>query len=229
MDMAQYRRWVAALALAATGTAVPAQAQGHCWAEREVAAAQVRAMQTMLMVATLRCQAAHIDISADYNGFVAAQKDALERANLAIKRHFAAAGGAQSDYDRFATSLANGFGDEQTGESSCAEASALAHEAAAVAPGALEAMALARIFPTALPDGSCAAPAGGVMLAAAPVAATARPEPQPTLIALAPPPPDAAPVTLPADVVAAMTVMARFQATQTAPTVPPTQLAAIQR
>ena len=228
--MGTFHHWATALALVATGAAVPAKAQGHCWAEREVAAAQVREMQTMLMVAALRCRAAHIDISADYNGFITTQKDAIEHANLVIKQHFAASGGEQADYDHFATSLANGFGDDQTNESSCAEASALAHDAAAAAPAAVEALAMARVFPTALPDGSCAAPAGSMTVAAATVAAPARAEALPTLIALAPPSPSAAaPVTLPADVVAAMTVMARFQATQTAPTVPPTQLAAIQR
>ena len=218
--MGKFHGWAAALALAATGAAVPAQAQGHCWAEREVAAAQVREMQTMLMVAALRCRAAHIDISADYNGFITTQKDALEHANLVIKQHFAAAGGEQADYDHFATSLANGFGDDQTNESSCAEASALAHDATLAAPAAIEGMAMARVFPTALPDGSCAAPAGSVTLAVATVAPPAKSEMLPTLIALAAPTPTAptpaaaAPVTLPADVVAAMTVMARFEASQ---------------
>jgi len=241
--MGTFHHWATALALVATGAAVPAQAQGHCWAEREVAAAQVREMQTMLMVAALRCRAAHIDISADYNSFIATQKDALEHANLVIKQHFAAAGGQQADYDHFATSLANGFGDDQTTEATCGEASALAHDATAAAPAAIEAMAMARVFPTALPDGNCAAPAGGVTLALAtpPVAATAttvgapaKAAPLPTLIALAaPPPPAAAPVTLPADVVAAMTVMARFQASQgtSAPVLAaataPTQIAAV--
>ena len=223
--MGYYHHWAAALALAATGAAVPAQAQGHCWAEREVAAAQVREMQTMLMVAALRCRAAKIDISAEYNGFVTTQKDAIEHANLVIKQHFAAAGGEQADYDHFATALANGFGDDQTSESSCAEASTLAHDATAAPPAGVEALAMARVFPTALPDGDCAAPAVGVTLAVAMPVATAKAEPQPTLIALAPPPPEAAtPVTLPADVVAAMTVMARFQASRD---VAPPALAAI--
>ena len=214
---------------------MPAQAQDRCWSEREVAAAQVREMQTMLMVAALRCRAVNIDISADYNGFVATQRAALERANLVIKQHFAAVGGQQADYDRFATSLANGFGDGQTNESSCAEAAALAHDGAAATADAVEALAMARVFPTALPDGRCAVPAGGVTLAVAgpAAAAAAARDVLPVLLALAPPPADApaaTPVTLPADVVAAMTVLARFQASQAkAMPATPTQLAAVAR
>jgi hypothetical protein len=224
--MRRFQGWAAALALAATGAAVPAQA--HCWAEREAAAAQVREMQTMLMVAALRCQAAHIDISADYNGFVSTQKAALEHANLVIKQHFAAAGGQQADYDHFATSLANGFGDDQTNESSCAEAATLAHDATYTTADAVEALATARVFPVALPDGSCAVPAVGTTFASAAAASPAESEVQPTLIALAPPsPPAAAPVALPADVVAAMTVMARYQASQGTAVRAPVRTAAV--
>jgi hypothetical protein len=213
--MARFHHWAAAAALAAMASAVPAQAQAQarCWADREVAAAQVRDMQTLLMVAALRCRAAHIDISADYDGFVTAQKAAIDQADLVIKQHFAQAGGAQADYDHFATSLANGFGDDETTEATCGEASALAHEASAIAPAALGSMALARVFPAALPGGPCGAPAS-VSLAMA--SAPARPEALPPMIALAAPEPETQPVTLPADVVAAMTVMARFQASQAA-------------
>lgn len=224
--MIGYRHFAAALALAGTAVALPAQAQAHCWADREVAAAQVRDMQTMLMVAALRCRAAHIDISADYDGFVTTHKAAIDQANLAIKQHFAQAGGAQSDYDHFATSLANVFGDDETSEATCAEASALAHEASATAPTGLGALAMARVFPAALPGGSCAAPVGGTTLAAV-SASPAKLDAQPVLIALAAPtPPAAAPVTLPADVVTAMTVMARYQATQGAVAPAPVMTAA---
>jgi hypothetical protein len=225
-DMIGYRHFAAALALAGTAVALPAQAQAHCWADREVAAAQVRDMQTMLMVAALRCRAAHIDISADYDGFVTTQKVAIDQANLAIKQHFAQAGGAQSDYDHFATSLANVFGDDETSEATCAEASALAHEASSTAPTGLGALAMARVFPAALPGGSCAAPVGGTLAAVS--AAPTKLEAQPVLIALAAPTPAAAaPVTLPADVVTAMTVMARYQATQGAAASAPVLTAAV--
>lgn len=219
--MGMVNKWVAGVVLAATGAAVPAQA--GCWNTREASAAQVREMQTMLMVAALRCRAAHIDISADYDSFIIAQRDAITTANLAIKQHFAAAGGAQADYDRFATSLANGFGDDATTEASCAEAAALAHEGSAVAPAQLQQVADARVFPTSLPGGVCDAPAKPMTMA---LATPAKDEALPPVVALAAPPTASQPVTLPADVVAALTVLAHYRAAEAAPTAKgPTQTA----
>jgi hypothetical protein len=206
---------VASLALAAMGAAAPAQAA--CWTARDAGAAQVREMQTMLMVAALRCRAAHIDISADYDGFVIAQKDAITAANLVIKQHFAAQGGNQADYDRFATSLANGFGDDATTEATCAEAAALAHDGSAAAPAQLQQVADARVFPASLPGGVCEAPARPVVMAAA---TPAKAEPLPPVIALAAPPAVQQPVTLPADVVAALTVLAHYGAAEVAAPAP---------
>lgn len=181
--MARINTWVAGLVLAATGAACPAQATPHCWAARDASAAQVRDMQTMLMVAALRCRAAHIDISADYDGFVVAQRDAIAAANLVIKQHFAAEGGSQADYDRFATSLANGFGDDATTEATCAEAASLAHEGSGAAPAQLEQVAM-KVFPAALPGGVCDAPAAPVTMA---MATPAKAEPLPPLVELAAP------------------------------------------
>jgi hypothetical protein len=206
------KKWVAGCVFAATAAAAPAQA--GCWNAQESGAAQVREMQTMLMVAALRCRAAHIDISADYDGFVIAQKDAISAANLVIKQHFAAAGGNQADYDRFATSLANGFGDDATSEATCAEAAALAHDGSAAAPAQLQQVADARVFPAALPGGFCQAPATPVTLA---VATPAKAEALPPLVALAAPAPVQQPVTLPADVVAALAVMAHYRTAEAAP------------
>ena len=218
--MARINKWVAGLALAATRAACPAQAAPHCWAPRDVSAAQVRDMQTMLMVAALRCRAAHIDISADYDGFVVAQKDAITAANLVIKQHFAAEGGNQADYDRFATSLANGFGDDATTEATCAEAASLAHEGSAAAPAQLEQVAM-KVFPAALPGGVCDAPTAPVTMS---MATPAKDEPLPPIVALAAP---QQPVTLPADVVAALTVLAHYRASEAAPAAAPTQTAAL--
>ena len=210
--MGMVNKWIAGLVLAATGAAVPAQA--GCWNTRETSAAQVREMQTMLMVAALRCRAAHIDISADYDGFVIAQKDAITAANLVIKQHFAAQGGNQADYDRFATSLANGFGDDATTEATCAEAAMLAHDGSAAAPAQLQQVANARVFPASLPGGVCDAPATPVTIAAA---TPAKAEALPPVVALAAPQPVQQPVTLPADVVAALTVLAHYKATEGTP------------
>ena len=242
------------------------QAQAHCWTAREASAAQLREMQTMLMVAALRCRAARMDITADYDDFVASQRETLAHANIVIKQHFADDGGTQADYDRFATSLANDFGDDPTSEGSCAEAAMLAHDGAMVSPAALEPLAAARLFPVALPGGYCSAQRAPVTMAAAvpfrraepvpefapepaaPVAAPvalpvrtaaalpivqpaaapivpidqdAEAAPQPPVVALAPPPPRAEPAGLPADVLAAMAVLSRYQASlaASAPTV----------
>ncbi len=256
--MRRLRLFAATLALAATGAAVPMQAQARCWTAREASAAQLREMQTMLMVAALRCRASRIDITADYDDFVASQREVLAHANIVIKQHFADEGGTQADYDRFATSLANGFGDDPTTEGSCAEAAMLAHDGSMVSPAALEPLAAARLFPIALPGGYCSARPGPVTMAAAapfrepepapifapepapvapPVAMAAalpivRPDPAPIIpidrdaeatpqsavVALAPPPPKPAPTALPADVLAAMAVLARYQASVTAAT-----------
>lgn len=228
---------VAAAAILSILSTTAAQASTSCWGGRELSAAHVRQMQTMLMVATLRCRAARIDISPEYNGFITAQNPAITAANMVIKQHFAQAGGAQSDYDRFATSLANGYGDDDTSAASCAEAAALAHEAAAVTDaGALDRVVAARLFPAALPGGLCEAPAMPIARAApSPV----EPSPLPPLLALAAPEPlpaTAQPVALPAEVLAALAVMARFHDAQTAPAEPaalaspaPTRLAAATR
>lgn len=218
--MGKINRWVAGLVLAATGAAMPAQA--GCWNAQDSSAAQVREMQTMLMVAALRCRAAHIDISADYDGFVIAQKDAISAANLVIKQHFAAQGGNQADYDRFATSLANGFGDDATTEATCAEAAALAHEGTAAAPGQLQQVADSRVFPAALPGGVCQAQATPVVIASA---TPTKAEELPPVVALAAP---QQPITLPSDVVAALTVLAHYKAAEGAPvTAAPAQAASI--
>ena len=41
----------------------PAAAQVPCWSEADVDAAKIRDLQSRLMVATLRCQAAGVDVT----------------------------------------------------------------------------------------------------------------------------------------------------------------------
>ena len=202
------RRMAAGCALLALGCAIPAQAR--CWAAPERDAVSVRELQTMLMVASLRCRAMGIDILADYNGFMRASRGAIEAANSGIKAHFAN-GDGQEGYDRFVTMLANHYGDDATDADACADAAATAHEAAA-APGQLLLLATSRVSPRALPDGVCAGPAsrdGAVTIAAA-----------------TPPV-----VQLPDEVVAALAVIARYDRNpvQPAPPTAPRQLAGIAR
>jgi hypothetical protein len=228
--MGIFNKMAAGLALAAVSAAVPAQAQTHCWAKPEATAAQVRELQTMLMVAALRCRAAHMDISADYDGFVIAQKEAIAAANAVIKAHFGKDAVAQSEYDRFTTSLANGFGDDATTNATCSAAANLAHQSSAAITVQLGDIANSQVEPVSLPGGACDAPAAPVTmaLAGAPKIETAQTEPLPPILPIAPPPAEEQAVQLPADVNAALVVLAHYAQQQQAPAAPAsTALAAV--
>ncbi|HEX8655787.1 MAG TPA: hypothetical protein VF693_11260 [Allosphingosinicella sp.] len=113
--------------------AVPAHATMSCWNESQVAAAQVRDLQSRLMVDALRCRAYGIDILGAYNEFVRTNRATLQAANAVIMAQFSRGfgSGAQTEYDRFATSLANAYGADRTTGESCAEAASVAAEAVA--------------------------------------------------------------------------------------------------
>lgn len=115
---------VATLALACGSS----QAMAACWAPRAVEAAQVRNFETMLMVATLRCQIKGVDLSGDYNRFIREKRAVLTGINDELRAKFAAQGlGSKATldaYDRYVTSLANGFGTGE-GQRSCSEFKAL--------------------------------------------------------------------------------------------------------
>jgi hypothetical protein len=138
---------------------VPAQAAMGCWNPTQVAAAQVRDLQSRLMVATLRCQAMGMDISAAYNRFIGANRTTIQGANAVLLAQFRNGFGsqAQTQYDRFATSLANLYGADATDRAVCAETSALADEAADAAGdvNALVAINGRLGFSSALPGGEC--------------------------------------------------------------------------
>jgi hypothetical protein len=140
-------------------TSVSANAAMGCWNETQVAAAKVRDLQSRLMVATLRCSAMGADVSPAYNRFVAANRTTIQGANTVIMAAFRAGHGvqAQTQYDRFATSLANIYGDDATDPEVCAETAAIAEEAAAAGGDIGQLIALAdRTGETpALPGGQC--------------------------------------------------------------------------
>jgi hypothetical protein len=104
------------------------------WSQDDIAAGQIRELQTKLMVATLRCRAAGVDIVPSYNQFVAVNRDELRAANYRLKVHFLAAGpaGGQRDYDRYTTALANIYGAAPWDPDNCAQAARLANDAIAV-------------------------------------------------------------------------------------------------
>lgn len=108
-------------------------AASDCWAAQTVSAAKVRDLQTMLMVAGLRCRASGTDVLGAYNHFVKANRAALVEVNDRLKLHFKAAYGpaqGQRSYDRFATALANTYGAGGGGTADCVDMAALAGEAA---------------------------------------------------------------------------------------------------
>lgn len=97
----------AALALCAVTTTQSVQAA--CWSSEAVEAAQVRDMETMLMVSALRCRISGDDFLPRYNEFVRESRAALSSANDTIRSHFAPLGGLNA-YDRYLTSVANRYG-----------------------------------------------------------------------------------------------------------------------
>ena len=152
-------RKAAALAAAAmmAMAPLPAQAAG-CWAAQDVAAARLRDLQTMLMVAAPRCQASGIAVAVDYDAFAAAARGPIAAMNQRLKAHFWIAGSneGQVQHDRFVASLATLHGKDGISESSCAEISAIAREAAAAGTiDRLVAVAEARMTAPALPGGAC--------------------------------------------------------------------------
>ena len=149
--------------LAATAIALcasmPANAAMGCWNQTQVAAAQVRDLQSRLMVATLRCSAMGVDVTPAYNRFVAANRTTIQGANGVLMAAFRAGHGgeAQTQYDRFATALANIYGDDATDREVCAETAAVAEEAAAAAGDVRLLVTIAHRLgdAPALPGGQC--------------------------------------------------------------------------
>jgi hypothetical protein len=90
---------------------MPAHAVMGCWNPTQVAAAKVRDLQSRLMVATLRCQSAGADVTQAYNRFVRANRETIQGANQVLLAQFRTGFGAsqgETQYDHFATALANG-------------------------------------------------------------------------------------------------------------------------
>lgn len=144
---------------AALCAATPAQATMGCWNETQAAAAQVRDLQSRLMVAAMRCRAMGIDVLASYNAFVRSNRETIQGANGVIMAQFSRGfgGEAQLQYDRFTTSLANAYGADATDAAVCAETAAVAEEAAAAAGDPQRLVAIAQRLGRApeLPGGTC--------------------------------------------------------------------------
>ncbi len=139
--------------------ATPAQAAMGCWNDIQVAAAKVRDLQSRLMVATLRCQAMGVNVADAYNRFVTANRATIQGANGVLMAQFRAGygGEGQTQYDRFATALANLYGDDATDPAICADTAAAAEEAAAANGDIAQLVTIADRFGGVpeLPGGRC--------------------------------------------------------------------------
>lgn len=97
-----------------TATAMLAgPAQAGCWTDAHYKAAQVRELDTMLMVEALRCRKTSANFVHHYNHFVEVSRTALLKANADLRAHFAAEvgeRGALNAYDNYMTTVANRYG-----------------------------------------------------------------------------------------------------------------------
>jgi hypothetical protein len=147
--------------LAATSAAVAiAPVHAACWKADEASAAGVRELQSMLMVAALRCQVAGHPMMSDYNQFVQSNRTAIGAMNERIKAHFIRAFGpvgGQRAYDAFTTSMANGYGAASSGADVCADADSLAREGAGMGGSVegLQLLAERQGLVAKLPEGLC--------------------------------------------------------------------------
>jgi hypothetical protein len=148
----------AVFALCTVSIASPASA--GCWTQAEVAAAKVREMQTRLAIAARECGAGSVDILSNYNKFLAMKKNALGVVDDRLRGHFFA---GESDegaraYARYNAALELAYGAATASGDSCAEAAALAKEAAS-ARGDLNSVAAREVMVATLPSSVCPASA----------------------------------------------------------------------
>ena len=101
------------VAATAAAALLAGSANAGCWNETAYRAAQVRELDTMLMVEALRCRKTAASFLERYNEFVVASRPALLQANAALKGHFAGEvgeRGALNAYDKYMTTVANRYG-----------------------------------------------------------------------------------------------------------------------
>jgi hypothetical protein len=107
--------------LVAVALSAPSGAD-RCWSEADMDATKIRDLQSRLMVATLRCQGAGVDVTGAYNHFVIANRATLQGINAVLMSRFrsdVSDAEAQVQYDRYATALANAYGGDTTNRRVC--------------------------------------------------------------------------------------------------------------
>ena len=92
---------------------VGAPAKASCWSPEQVSAAKVRDLDSMLMVASLRCRFEGTSLITRYNELVTRDRAALTQVNDTLRRHFAQSmtrSAALNAYDNYVTKMANRYG-----------------------------------------------------------------------------------------------------------------------
>jgi hypothetical protein len=138
--------------LALAGAVFANNAQAACWNETAFEAAQVRNLETMLMVASLRCRISGDDFLGSYNSFVRGSRPTLSAMNERLRTHF----GDLNSYDRYVTSVANRYGGGAAGLD-CADMARILKSARAANGSANELVKIARLagIKANTPGGRC--------------------------------------------------------------------------
>jgi hypothetical protein len=115
-----------------------------CWMQAEREAYELRALQSLLMVASLKCNImGETGVADGYNRFVTASQGLLSKSASVLMLRFKRLGGgsAASQMDDFTTELANGFSATAMGANACAKAADAADMAASLTPSDLAQLA----------------------------------------------------------------------------------------
>jgi hypothetical protein len=202
---------LAAFAASSSLALLPVAAEAsNCWYPNEARAAQLRGLQTMLMVGALQCrftQPSAVDL---YNDFIGRQRAFLDANNRVLKSRFFREDGAHGAraYDRYNTGLANDYSarSEEPDRRSCWRIASLTRMATRMSEADLLMLADSVAEPPF--SGACRPsdyqfgdpyeetgrfdPAGPIAEAAPPL-----PEPEPVLAAIEEPEPPAPPSLAP--------------------------------
>jgi hypothetical protein len=130
------------LAVVAACGALATPVNAACWSSAAYRAAQVRELDTMMMVEALRCRRTDANFLPAYNEFVRTSRAALIKANDELRAQFATTVGtarALGAYDDYMTTVANRYGAGTAGID-CGDMASIA-AAAAAANGSGEALA----------------------------------------------------------------------------------------
>lgn len=168
-----------------------ARAELACWHPNESDAAQMKELQSLLMVGTLQCRAADRTAIDSYNAFVAANRTTIDANIYALKAHFLRENGigeGQRAYDEYSTAVANKMSSQVGDPAFCSTVKTLVDLAANAS--AVELMTLAKSVSSAPVSGHCPLGAEPAALAhAGPVeVATDRPRSPPEPLGASPQP-----------------------------------------